>query len=268
MYALIILSLVAVYMAVLFAVAWRSERLSARPPGRRFGSWAYALSLAIYCTSWTYYGAVGTAARNGWEYLPIYLGPIIGIVVLFTIWRRIAAAAKRENVGSIADFISSRYGKSQGLGALVAGVAIVGSIPYIALQLKSMSMAWALVTAGSPIAGSEQLTVSVIAVALAGFTILFGARRPDLTEHNRGLIRAVAVESIVKLAALVAVAVFAVILLLGAPEPVAIEQALGKLPRAPRDRRPLHRHPACVHTGDLLPAASVPCRLRRGCGAR
>lgn len=233
MYALIILSLMAVYMALLFAVAWRSERRSARPLGRRIGPWAYALSLAIYCTSWTYYGAVGTAARNGWEYLPIYLGPIIGIVVLFTIWRRIAAAAKRENVGSIADFISSRYGKSQGLGALVAGVAIVGSIPYIALQLKSMSMAWALVTAGTSIAGSEGLTVSLIAVALAGFTILFGARRPDLTEHNRGLIRAIAVESVVKLAALVAVAIFAVILLLGAPEPVAIERALGKLAALP-----------------------------------
>ena len=104
MYALIILSLVATYMAVLFVIAWRSERSGQRSPGRRFGPWAYALSLAIYCTSWTYYGAVGTAARDGWEYLPIYLGPVLGIVVLFPIWKRIAAAAKRENIGSIADF--------------------------------------------------------------------------------------------------------------------------------------------------------------------
>jgi len=233
MYALIILSMVAAYMAALFVIAWRSERPGVRGAGGRFGPWAYALSLAIYCTSWTYYGAVGTAARQGWEYLPIYLGPVIGIVVLFPVWRRIAAAAKRENVGSIADFLSSRYGKSQGLGALVASVAIVGSLPYIALQLKSMSMAWRLVTAGTPFAGSEQLTVSIIAVALAGFTILFGARRPDLTEHNRGLIRAIAVESIVKLAALLAVAGFAVVLLLGSPEPAEIVGALGGLAAPP-----------------------------------
>ena len=233
MFALLILTLVAAYMAVLFGIAGRSERLGPRKPGGRFGPWAYALSLAIYCTSWTYYGAVGTASRDGWEYLPIYLGPIIGIVVLFPIWRRIAAAAKRENIGSIADFISSRYGKSQTLGAVVACVAIFGSLPYIALQLQSLSMAWQLVTAGTAVAGSEQLTVPIIAVVLAGFTILFGARRPDLTEHNRGLIQAIAIESIVKLAALVAVAVFAALLWFGSPDPAAVITALGDLAAAP-----------------------------------
>lgn len=232
MYALIILCAVAAYMAVLFAVAWRSDRQGYRPPNRRFGPWAYALSLAIYCTSWTYYGAVGTASRDGWEFLPIYIGPALGIVVLFPVWKRIAAAAKRENIGSIADFIAARYGKSHTLGALVACVAIVGSLPYIALQLKSLSMAWQLVTAGTPVAGSEQLTVTIIAVVLAGFTILFGARRPDLTEHNRGLIQAVALESVVKLAALVAVAVFAAILLLGSSPTQAIT-ALGDLAAPP-----------------------------------
>lgn len=233
MYALLILTLVAAYMAVLFAIAWRGERRGPTAPGRRFGPWAYALSLAIYCTSWTYYGAVGTASRNGWEYLPIYLGPVLGIVVLFPIWRRIAAAARRENIGSIADFISSRYGKSQTLGALVACVAIVGSVPYIALQLKSLSMAWQLLTEGTAVAGSEQLTVSVIAVVLAGFTILFGARRPDLTEHNRGLIQAIALESVVKLAALVAVAVFAALMLFGTPEPGEAIDSLGELAAMP-----------------------------------
>jgi len=234
MYALLILSMVAVYMGVLFAVAWRSERLGPHaPPGRRFGPWAYAFSLAIYCTSWTYYGAVGTASRNGWEFLPIYIGPAIGIVLLFPIWKRIAATARRENIGSIADFIAARYGKSQRLGALVAVVAIVGSLPYIALQLKSLSMAWQLVTADTAVAGSEQLTVTVIAVVLAGFTILFGARRPDLTEHNRGLIQSIALESVVKLAALVAVAIFAALLLFGSPEPARVITALGDLAAPP-----------------------------------
>jgi len=234
MRATVILSMMAAYMAMLFVIAWRGERPGGKSAAHGFGPWAYALSLAIYCTSWTYYGAVGTAARQGWEYLPIYLGPVIGLVVLFPIWRRIAAAARRENIGSIADFISSRYGKSQGLGALVACVAIVGSLPYIALQLKSMSMAWSLVTAGTPVAGSEGLTVGVIAVALAGFTILFGARRPDLTEHNRGLIRAIAVESVVKLVALAAVAGFAVVLLIGANAPDDVIRALGELAAVPQ----------------------------------
>ena len=233
MFAPLILMLVAAYMALLFAIAWRSERIGQRTGGARLSPWAYALSLAIYCTSWTYYGAVGTAARDGWDYLPIYLGPVIGLVFLFPIWRRIAAAAKRENIGSIADFISSRYGKSQSLGALVACVAIVGSLPYIALQLTSLSMAWQLVTAGTAVAGSEGVTVSVMAVVLAGFTILFGARRPDLTEHNRGLIRAVALESVIKLAALIAVAVFAAALLLGLPDRGAVVAAMGDLGAPP-----------------------------------
>ena len=233
MFSLLILAMVAAYMAVLFFVAWRTERPGPHAPARRPGPWAYALSLAIYCTSWTYYGAVGTASRDGWEYLPIYIGPALGIVVLFPIWQRIAAAARRENIGSIADFIAARYGKSQTLGALVAGVAIMGSLPYIALQLKSLSMAWQLVTAGTPVAGSERLTVSVIACVLAGFTILFGARRPDLTEHNRGLIQAIALESIVKLAALVAVAIFAALLLFGSPSPDAVTAALKDLAAPP-----------------------------------
>ncbi len=233
MFNLLILTMVAAYMAVLFFVAWRTERRGSHAPARRLGPWVYALSLAIYCTSWTYYGAVGTASRDGWEYLPIYIGPAIGIVVLFPIWRRIAAAAKRENIGSIADFIAARYGKSQTLGALVASVAIIGSLPYIALQLKSLSMAWQLLTADTSVAGSEQLTVSVIAFILAGFTILFGARRPDLTEHNRGLIQAIALESIVKLAALVAVAIFATLLLFGSPSPGTVTAALKGLAAPP-----------------------------------
>ncbi|MGV9009925.1 hybrid sensor histidine kinase/response regulator [Brevundimonas sp.] len=233
MLSLVILSMVAAYMAMLFLVAWRSERRATRGKPGRMGPWAYALSLAIYCTSWTYYGAVGTASRDGWEYLPIYIGPALGIVLLFPIWRRIAATARRENVGSIADFISSRYGKSQGLGALVACVAIVGSLPYIALQLKSLAMAWTLVMADTPVAGSEGLTVTGVAIVLAGFTILFGARRPDLTEHNRGLIQAIALESVVKLAALVAVAVFAVLLIMGAPDDADITASLGRLASLP-----------------------------------
>ncbi|MEG1030080.1 MAG: hybrid sensor histidine kinase/response regulator, partial [Brevundimonas sp.] len=197
MFSLATLALVAAYMATLFAVAWWYERPSIKTRGGALGPSLYALSLAIYCTSWTYYGAVGTAARSAWEYLPIYIGPALGVTVLFPLWKRIAAAARRENVGSMADFISSRYGKSPALGAAVAAVAILGSLPYIALQLKSLSMAGEMLTEGTPVAGSESLTVLVMAGVLAGFAILFAARPPELTEHNRCLIQANFNESIV-----------------------------------------------------------------------
>jgi len=229
MFSLATLALTAFYMAALFGIAWWYERPQIKARRGMLGPSLYALSLAIYCTSWTYYGAVGTAARDGWEYLPIYAGPILGLTLLLPLWRRIASAARRENVGSMADFISSRYGKSPALGAAVAGVAILGSVPYIALQLKSLSMAGEMITAGTPVAGSESLTVLVMAAVLAGFAILFGARRPDLTEHNRGLIQAIGIESIVKLAALLAVAVFAVVLLAASPSRQAAADSLGQL---------------------------------------
>ncbi|SUW14873.1 Sensor protein torS [Brevundimonas diminuta] len=229
MFSLATLALTAFYMAALFGIAWWYERPQIKARRGMLGPSLYALSLAIYCTSWTYYGAVGTAARDGWEYLPIYVGPILGLTLLLPLWRRIASAARRENVGSMADFISSRYGKSPALGAAVAGVAILGSVPYIALQLKSLSMAGEMITAGTPVAGSESLTVLVMAAVLAGFAILFGARRPDLTEHNRGLIQAIGIESIVKLAALLAVAVFAVALLAASPSRQAAADSLGQL---------------------------------------
>lgn len=231
MFSLLILALVGAYMAALFVIAWRGERAGVH--GRPLGAWTYAFSLAIYCTSWTYYGAVGTASRAGWEYLPIYIGPVLGLTLLFPLWRRIAAAARREKVGSIADFISSRYGRSQTLGAVVAMVAVVGSLPYIALQLKALAMGWALITAGTPAADLESLTVLLMAAALAGFSILFGARRPDLTEHNRGLVQAIALESVVKLAALVAAALFALFLLNGSPDPAKSWREMGPLAAPP-----------------------------------
>jgi len=223
------------YMAALFAIAWWFERPDSRRRGNAFlGRNLYALSLAIYCSSWTYYGAVGTAGRSGWEYLPIYLGPALGITLLFPMWQRIASAARRENVGSMADFISSRYGKSPWLGATVTAVAIIGCLPYIALQLRSIAMAGSIVNINSAIAGTEGFTVLLIAAALAGFTILFGARRPDLTEHNRGLIRVIAVESVVKLCGLLAVAAFALVLIYAsAKSPVEMFSSIETLARWP-----------------------------------
>lgn len=231
MHPLVLLLVVAAYMAVLFRIAWRADRpgqdspavagadQTTAIPARRRRAIIYALSLAVYCTSWTYFGAVGTAARSGWDYLPIYLGPALALLVGFPLWRRVAQAAKRENVGSIADFLAARYGKSRPLGALVAIVATVGSLPYIALQLKSLATGWSVLLQGEGDAAPAGGTVLGVAAVLAGFAILFGARRADLTEHNRGLVRAVAFESVVKLGALLAAALLAVALLLGRGAP-------------------------------------------------
>lgn len=221
----------AAYMAVLFVVAWRADKGAARPVDPRRRAVIYGLSLAVYCTSWTYFGAVGTAARAGWEFVAIYLGPVLAVTLGFPLWRRVAAAAKRENVGSIADFLAARYGKSRPLGALVAVVAVAGSLPYIALQLKSLATGWTVLTAGAAEAAPPDGTVLAVAVVMAGFAVLFGARRADLTEHNRGLVQAVAFESVVKLAGLLAAALLAVALLSGST--VDLRESLGRLAAAP-----------------------------------
>lgn len=206
-----LLTLAGAYMAFLFAVAWLSERhRGTRPPRSR--ALVYGLSLAVYCTSWTYFGAVGTGARSGWDYLPIYIGPSLVLTLLFPLWQRIAVAAKRENAGSIADFLSARYGKRPLVGAVVATVAILGAVPYIALQLRSITMAVKLL--GGSVSATGAVTTFAFAAALAGFAMLFGARRVGLTEHNPGLVRAIAVESIIKLTALISAGAFAVLLLL------------------------------------------------------
>ncbi|MGC8536294.1 MAG: hybrid sensor histidine kinase/response regulator, partial [Rhizomicrobium sp.] len=210
-----LLTLAGAYMAFLFAVAWLSERNrgTRRPHSRAL---VYGLSLAVYCTSWTYFGAVGTAARSGWDYLPIYIGPSLVLTLLFPLWRRIAVAAKRENAGSIADFLAARYGKRPLVGMVVAAVAILGALPYIALQLRSITMAVKLL--GGSVSATGAVTTFAFAAALAGFAMLFGARRVGLTEHNPGLVRAIAVESIVKLTALISAGVFAVLVLRAMPD--------------------------------------------------
>lgn len=204
----------ALYLGFLFAVAWRVDR-GARAPGleRRWVS-VYALSLAVYCTSWTFFGGVGTAATSGWMFLPIYLGPALVYFFGWPFLRRLAEIGRSENTTSIADFISSRYGKSRGVATLVTAIAALGAVPYIALQLKAVGMSAAELTRGRPLApiappADQDQQVLLIALALAAFSVLFGARSFDATGRNRGLVVAIALESAVKLAAFVAVGAFA-----------------------------------------------------------
>lgn len=201
------------YVTVLFAIAYWGDNIS---PGRisTFGrSLVYSLTLAVYCTSWTFYGAVGSAAQNGWGYLPIYLGPMLVILFGWPLVNRIVAISKRQNLTSIADFIAARYGKAQSLAALVTLIATIGSVPYIALQFKAVVNGFSIVSNYSVSGGAEYDTALVVAAALSIFAILFGTRKIDVTEHHEGMMIAIAFESIVKLFAFVAVGVFALLLL-------------------------------------------------------
>ncbi|EQD29137.1 two-component system sensor protein, partial [mine drainage metagenome] len=169
----------------------------------------YSLSLAVYCSAWTFYGAVGTAARSGLAFLPIYLGPILLFTLGYGLLGRVQRIAKRRNLTSIADLIAARFGRSPGLAALVTVIVVIAAVPYIALQFKAVSQS-VVVLAGSHSSGAL-ITDSALWVALmlAVFAILFGTRVIDATEHHHGMMLAIAAESLVKLLAFLAVALFA-----------------------------------------------------------
>jgi Na+/proline symporter/signal transduction histidine kinase len=198
------------YIGCLFLLASYGDRLSPAQRGNANG-WIYPLSLAIYCTSWTFFGSVGFATRTSTDFLAIYVGPIIVIGLFTPLLRRVISLAKSQNITSIADFIGARYGKSQAVAATVALIAIIGSVPYIALQLKAMASSLETILSEDqafskiPIIGDIALMVTL---AMATFAVLFGTRQTDATEHQHGLMLAVAVESVVKLVAFLAVGAF------------------------------------------------------------
>jgi Na+/proline symporter len=198
------------YLLLLFAVAaWADRRAQAGRSVTRH-AWIYTLSIGVYCSAWTYFGSVGRAATSGLWFLPIYLGPTLAMLLAWTLLRRMVRIARTHRITSIADFIATRYGKSRTLASLVTLIALVGVVPYIALQLKAIASGVALMT-GSPgdahVAWWRDSTFA-IALLLAGFTIAFGTRHLDASERHPGMVAAVALESVVKLAAFVAVGVF------------------------------------------------------------
>src|SRR5215831_2681514 len=209
----IVVAMALAYIGLLFVVASYGDR--ARLLGREGRSrlLIYPLSLAIYCTSWTFFGSVGLASRTGYDFLAIYVGPVLMIALASPLLVRIVRLAKSQNITSIADFIAARYGKHQGVAGIVALIAIIGTIPYIALQLKAVSGSLGTilgpfatgVDARQPIFGDIAL---LVALAMASFAMLFGTRHIDATEHQHGLILAIAAESLVKLLAFLAVGVF------------------------------------------------------------
>ncbi len=201
------------YILLLFAVASygdRKSRLSGVPKGGR--PLVYALSLAVYCTSWTYFGGVGLASQRGLEFAAIYVGPILAFTLGMPIIRRIIELAKAEKLTSIADFIAARYGKNATVAAIVAVLALVGTVPYIALQLKAVSSSVAVMVNPSDYGiGSGNLyfvdLALIVTLLMACFAVVFGTRHTDATEHQDGLILAVAMESLVKLVAFATVGI-------------------------------------------------------------
>ncbi len=205
------------YLGLLFLIAWYGDRQQGWLA--RYRPWIYSLSIAVYCTSWTFYGTVGQATNNPWAFLPIYLAPIFVFVFAWRFLARIILIAKREHITSIADFIAARYGKSQGLAGVITIIAVIGILPYIALQLRGITMGLDLVAPNlAQDLGYQDGHISwFVGGALAIFTILFGTRHIDTTEHHRGLMMAVAFESIVKLIAFLSVGGFIVYLAYSEP---------------------------------------------------
>ncbi len=219
----IILLSACAYILLLFAVASygdrRSKRFGVPKAGRPV---VYALSLAVYCTSWTYFGGVGLASVHGLEFLGIYIGPVLAFTIGMPLLRRIIELAKAEKLTSPADFIAARYGKNSAVALLVAIISLVGSIPYIALQLKAVSDSVAAMV--DPTAygiGSGNLyfldLALIVTLMMACFAVIFGTRHTDATEHQDGLILAVAMESVVKLVALLTVGLAVVFLIFDGP---------------------------------------------------
>lgn len=199
-----------VYLALLFGIAYYIERR--RAAGKRFvnNAWVYALSLAVYCTGWTYYGSVGRAATSGAEFITVYLGPSVMCALFVPVLLKIVRICKTQRINSIADFISTRYGKNFSLGIIVTLCCVIGVIPYIALQLKAISNSYHVIAGVSysnalPLLRDDSMYIAVI---MAVFIIFFGTRSVDASERHEGLVAAIAFESVVKLAVFVVAGLF------------------------------------------------------------
>ena len=212
----ILLLAAAAYMVLLFGIASFGDRRAAAGRSLINSSVVYALSLAVYCTSWTFYGSVGRAAARGLDFLPIYLGPTLVFCLGWVLLSRILRVSKAHRITSIADLLASRFGKSGAVAGLVTVIAVIGSVPYIALQLKAVSTSLKVLleyqgSFGEGIEGASVLgkTELWVAAVLALFAILFGTRKIDASERHEGIVAAIAFESIIKLVSFVAVGLFA-----------------------------------------------------------
>ena len=203
--------IVLAYMGLLFVIAWFGDKQRIGHDHRKFKAVIYSLSLAVYCTSWTFFGAVGSAASTGWGFLPIYLGPVLMMLLGFDVIRRMAITSRDQRITSIADFIAYRYGRSHTIAVLVTCAAIIGAVPYIALQLKGITTGIDVIISATDktMVLPDKLPL-YLALTLAVFAMVFGTRNMDASEHQRGLMWAITFESVVKLLAFIAIGLFAI----------------------------------------------------------
>ncbi|MEM1371970.1 MAG: hybrid sensor histidine kinase/response regulator, partial [Pseudomonadota bacterium] len=240
-----ILAIALLYLTGLFVIAWAGDRYIDRETWYRSRAIVYPLSLGVYCTSWTFFGSVGLSAQSGYSFIPVYLGPILVMTVGLPLLLRIVRISKNQNLTSVADFMAARYGKSPAMAAVVAVVATLVTLPYIALQLKAIATSFTILTTPVSTASVDGATADAVLVeavlveavpvetvpvetavtlaqsgspvtaffitlALGFFVAAFGTRHIDSTEHQRGLMLAIATESVVKLSAFIAVGLFVV----------------------------------------------------------
>jgi Na+/proline symporter/nitrogen-specific signal transduction histidine kinase len=237
---LVVLIVAFSYLALLFIIAAWGDRRAEQGRSVVNSPTIYALSIAVYCTAWTFYGSVGRAATTGLSFLLIYLGPTLAMLCGWLVLRKMIRIAQSQRITSIADFISARYGKSGGLGMLVALIAVIAIMPYIALQLKAITVSYALLTeypnqVPPALSLGDFLNDKAfwVALVLAVFIILFGTRHLDASERHEGMVTAIAFESLVKLFAFVAVGIFACFVLYPGPGAL-LAQAGERLPEAAR----------------------------------
>jgi len=224
----VLITISLILVGALFAIAWFGDKQGPlRAPWR---PWIYTLSLGVYCTSWSFYGTINQAAAYGWPFPPTYVGTLVLFILAYGFMRRLYRLSRQHNITSIADFLAARYGKSRQVAALVTGIAVLAVLPYIALQLKAVASSFQLLSgiAHTSPAVWWQDTGFYVALLLAGFAMLFGTRRASVTEHQPGLILAVAFESLFKLLAFVGVGFF--ILWHWQYQPGQLEASLGQGP--------------------------------------
>lgn len=204
------------YLGVLFSIAYYADKRADAGRSIISNPYIYTLSIAVYCTAWTFYGSVGRAAKTGVGFLPIYIGPTLMAAIWWFVLRKIIRISKAHRITSIADFIASRYGKSAVIGGVVTIIAVVGIMPYISLQLKAVSISFKVLYSYPDIDFSRGFshssmlgdTAFYVTMILAAFSILFGTRHIDVTERHEGMVAAIAFESVVKLLAFIAVGMY------------------------------------------------------------
>ncbi|WP_206482934.1 PAS domain-containing hybrid sensor histidine kinase/response regulator [Thalassotalea sp. G2M2-11] len=202
------------YIGLLFIIAYLGDKYRHRI-AQKSQSIIYALSLGVYCTSWSFLGTSAQASSNFLSHIPIYLGPILLFVFAWPFIQRIIRISLKLNLTSIADLLAARFGKSHNLAIVVTLVALIGTMPYIALQLKAIVYSFQQLQASNTV--STWGFGLIVSLVLAGFTIVFGIRNIDVTERHPGVVLAIAFESLVKLVAFLAIGIFVTFFLFDSP---------------------------------------------------